>query len=411
MGIFDFLKRETKESQAASVMVVNPGQPTWTPREYDKLAQEGYVQNVVGYQCVNRIAEAVSSVRWTTFRGDTESTENPLLTLLQRPNPQQSLSEYLTAKVSFYLLAGNSYEERVTLNGQPRELYVLRPDRMTVTMDASGAVSRYTYKVGMNQTHWDGDSGDIWHMKTFHPVHDTYGLAPIEPGAWAIDQHNESMSWMQALLQNSARPSGALVSGDVLSNDNFARLKAQIEEQFSGSRNAGRPMILENGLDWKQMGMSPNDMQIIEGKFSAARDVALSFGVPPQLLGIPGDNTYANYAEARLAFWEDTVIPLVNRIAEDWTIWLGAEFGDLVVKPDLDQIPAIADKRQTLWAMAEASTVLTIDEKREMMGLEPVAGGDVLLVDAGKLPLSDAGLSFDDPDMKALAAIAGYETK
>jgi hypothetical protein len=176
----------------------------------------------------------------------------------------------------------------------------------------------------------------VRHLKLFNPLDDWYGMSPIEAGAYSIDQHNEAMAWMQALLQNSARPSGALVvsNGNTLSDDNFQRLKAQIEEQYSGSGNAGRPMLLEGGLDWKAMGLSPTDMGIIESKYSSARDVALALGVPPQLLGIPGDNTYSNYAEARLAFWEDTALPMLDYIIQDWNAWLAAPYGVEAVVSD-----------------------------------------------------------------------------
>ena len=216
----------------------------------------------------------------------------------------------------------------------------------------------------------------------FNPLDDWYGMSPIEAGAYAIDQHSESMKWMQALLQNSARPSGALMTKTEteLSDDAFNRLKAQIEDQYSGSANAGRPMLLEGGLDWKSMGLSPTDMGIIEAKYSSARDICMAFGVPPQMMGIPGDNTYSNYKEARLAFWEDTVLPLVQYMASEWTAWLGPHYGEgIAIKPDLDKIPAIAEKRFDLWAMADASQDLTYDERRELKGYDPLeAGGDVV---------------------------------
>ena len=391
-----FRRTETKESATSSIMVMNPGQPVWSPRDYKSFADEGYSKNVVAYQAINRIAEAISSVKWTAWRGDVELTESPLMDLIKRPNPTQSHQEYLMAKVGFLMISGNSYEERVVVGGQPRELYNLRPDRMKITPASNGIPASYCYEFNSRKIFWDVDpltlQSDIMHTKLFNPTNDWYGMAPIEAGAFAIDQHNESMKWMQALLQNSARPSGALVTkdGESLSEDNYTRLKAQIQEQYQGASNAGRPMLLEGGLSWQAMGLSPTDMGIIESKYSSARDVCLAFGVPPQLLGIPGDNTYSNYAEARLAFWEDTVMPLLDRIAADWNQWLGPFFGDQELRADLDQIPAIADKRMTLWDMANNSTDLTINERRELKGFEPIEGGDVLLVGMGQISLGDA---------------------
>ena len=272
MGLFDIFRREPerKESQSSKLLVMNPGQPVWSPRNYESFAREAYGKNVVAYQSINRIADAIASVRMSVYRGEQELTEHPLLTLLRRPNPMQSYGDYMRAKVSFIMLAGNGYEERFLVGSEVKELYQLRPDRMSILPSASGVPAAYIYKVGQNTTRWEVDprtlNSDVRHLKLFNPLNDWYGMSPVEAGAYALDQNNESMAWMQALLQNSARPSGALTVKDsgTLSDENFNRLKAQIEEQYSGSSNAGRPMLLEGGLEWQQMGLSPTDMGIIE---------------------------------------------------------------------------------------------------------------------------------------------------
>ena len=153
------------------------------------------------------------------------------------------------------------------------------------------------------------------------------------------------------------------------------------------------------------MGLSPTDMGIIEAKFSSARDVALAFGVPPQLLGIPGDNTYANYAEARLAFWEDTALPLLDMIVHDWNSWLGSLYG-VTIKPDVDGIPAIAEKRLSMWQMADQSNDLTINERRALKGYGPIEGGDVLFVSASEIPLGMASEPVPEMTLAEMKAIA-----
>ena len=419
MGLFDIFRREPerKESQSSKLLVMNPGQPVWSPRNYESFAREAYGKNVVAYQSINRIADAIASVRMAVYRGEQELTEHPLLTLLRRPNPMQSYGDYMRAKVSFIMLAGNGYEERFLVGSEVKELYQLRPDRMSILPSASGVPAAYIYKVGQNTTRWEVDprtlNSDVRHLKLFNPLNDWYGMSPVEAGAYALDQNNESMAWMQALLQNSARPSGALTmkDGGTLSDENFNRLKAQIEEQYSGSINAGRPMLLEGGLEWQQMGLSPTDMGIIESKFASARDVALAFGVPPQLLGIPGDNTYANYAEARLAFWEDTALPLLDMIVYDWNAWLGSLYG-VTIKPDIDSIPAIAEKRLSMWQMADQSQDLTINERRALKGYGPTDGGDVLFVSSANIPLSiaDTGDASGEGDPMMTGATSVQET-
>lgn len=417
MGILDIFRSlpERKESQSSKLLVMNPGQPVWSPRNYESFAREAYGKNVVAYQSINRIADAIASVKMGVYRGEQELTEHPLINLLRRPNPMQSYGDYVRAKVSYLMIAGNGYEERFLVGSEVKELYQLRPDRMSILPSASGVPAAYIYKVGQNTTRWEVDprtlNSDVRHLKLFNPLNDWYGMSPIEAGSYAIDQNNEAMNWMQALLQNSARPSGALTvkDGGTLADENFNRLKAQIEEQYSGSINAGRPMLLEGGLEWQQMGLSPTDMGIIESKFASARDVALAFGVPPQLLGIPGDNTYANYAEARLAFWEDTALPLLDMIVHDWNAWLGALYG-VTIKPDVDAIPAIAEKRLSMWQMADQSQDLTINERRALKGYGPTDGGDVLFVPSAQIPLSMAGdtsLDMTIDEMKAVAYGSG----
>ncbi|MBJ3785169.1 phage portal protein [Devosia sp. MSA67] len=122
-------------------------------------------------------------------------------------------------------------------------------------------------------------------MALFHPLDDHYGMAPLEAAQTSLDIHNASAQWNKALLDNAARPSGALVysaAAGSLTDEQFSRLKEEMETQFSGAANAGRPMVLDGGLDWKAIALSPKDMDFIEARHAAARDIALAFGVPPK---------------------------------------------------------------------------------------------------------------------------------
>jgi HK97 family phage portal protein len=181
------------------------------------------------------------------------------------------------------------------------------------------------------------------------------------------------------LLQNGARPSGALIvrteGGQTgsLSDEQFQRIRQQIDEQFAGPENAGRPLLLEGGLEWKEMSLSPRDMDFISVKNSAARDIALAFGVPPQLLGIPGDNTYSNLQEARYALWEQTVIPMAEMVCREMSQWLAPHYGaGLELRPNPDGISAIGERNQALWQRVENASFLTENEKRAAVGYPPL---------------------------------------
>ena len=169
---------------------------------------------------------------------------------------------------------------------------------MKVVPGADGWPEAFDYTVDGKTRRIAGEAAPgvrrVLHLKLFHPLNDHYGLSPIEAAASAVDIHNTASRWNKALLDNSARPSGALVytarDGN-LTLEQYDRLKAELEQGFQGAARAGRPLLLEGGLDWKSMSISPKDMDFIEAKHVAAREIALALGVPPMLLGIPGDNT------------------------------------------------------------------------------------------------------------------------
>lgn len=367
---------ETKASRSAALLALaSGGHPAWTPRDYAALAREGFQSNAIVYRVVRMIAEAAASVPWLYFDGRSERPDHPLALLLRDPNPLDSGVDFLEQLYGFLLVSGNCYAEAVRVDGAARELYALRPDRMTVVPGRKGWPEAYEYTIENRKLRYaaSDDNRPILHVRLFHPLNDYYGFSPMEAAANAIDVHNAAMGWNKALLDNGARPSGALVfngpPGVALTGEQFERLKSELEESFQGAANAGRPLLLEGGLDWKSLAVSPRDMDFIEAKAAAARDIALAFGVPPLLIGLPGDNTYSNYSEANRAFWRQCVLPLAQRMAAHMARWLGPDFGTPpTIEMDLDSVAALSDEREALWRRIGAADFLTRDEKRAATG-------------------------------------------
>ena len=369
-------------SMMRSYMVM-PGQPVWSQRDYYQFAHEAYAKNVVAFRAMQMVASAAASIPFLLYHtgrvGKRELTSHPVLKLLKRPNPAQSGNDFMQALFHFKMISGNAYvQSAAPKDAPPAELYLLRPDRVQIIAGKNAMPAAYRYTVDDKYIDFAVDKitgrSRILHLKNFHPTNDWYGLSPIEAAAYSIDQHNQASSWNQSLMQNGARPSGALVvrgeqGAGVLSEDQYNRIKLQIDEQFSGAANAGRPLLLEGGLEWKEMSLSPKDMDFIQSKYASARDIALAFGVPPQLLGIPGDNTYSNFQEARLALWEQTVLPLVNHMAEALNYWLLPMFGEnLELVPNTDDILPLAIRNQAIWDRVERASFLTDNEKRAAVG-------------------------------------------
>jgi HK97 family phage portal protein len=373
---------EAKASRAQSAIALYvAGRAVWTPRDYAALSREGFQKNAIVHRAVRLVSEAAAALPLVLKSGDRELSGHPLLALLARPNAREGGQRFLESLYGHLMVSGNAYVEAVSLDGAPHELYALRPDRMRVVPDADGWPGAYEYSVGTQSVrfsiHDDDAPAPILHLTLFHPADDHYGLSPMEAAATALDIHNAAGAWNKALLDNAARPSGALVVGGAsLTDAQFDRLKGELEANYQGAGNAGRPLLLEGGLDWRPLSLSPKDMDFVEAKAAAAREIALAFGVPPLLLGLPGDSTHANYAEANRAFYRQTVIPLVKRTAESVSHWLAPAYGEtLRLEPDLDAIEALADERESLWRRVSAAAFLSDDEKREAVGYGRAAEG------------------------------------
>ncbi len=359
-----------------SFAVYATGRPAWTARDDAALAREGFGRNAVVHRAVRLVAEAAASLPLDLARDGRGVDTHPLIALLSAPNPRETGTRFLEGVYGQLLLFGNAYLEVVEVDGVPRELFGLRPDRMRVVAGPDGWPEAYDYAVGSRTLRFPVPSEGlqpILHLTLFHPLDDHYGLSPMQAAAVALDIHNAAGSWNKALLDNAARPSGALVfsgdSGSSLSDSQFGRLRSELEANYQGAANAGRPMLLEGGLDWKPLSLSPKDMDFVEAKNAAAREIALAFGVPPLLLGLASDNTHANYAEANRAFYRQTVIPLARRTAEALARWLGPPFGEgLRLQPDLDAVEALAAERESLWRRVSDAAFLSEDEKREAVG-------------------------------------------
>ncbi|MDQ0506564.1 phage portal protein [Xanthobacter agilis] len=370
---------EAKASRtAALVALFSTGKARWSPRDYASLAREGFARNAIAYRAVRLIGEAVGTVPLLLMDGPREIDTHPLLDLLARPNPRLTGSSLMEALASHLMVAGNAYVEVVAVDGRLRELHVLRPDRMRVVPGPDGWPEAYDYtlcgrtlRLSQASVVEGGDVPAILHLTAFNPLDDYYGFPPLEAAAQALDLHNSASAWNKALIDNAARPSGALVYGGTgaLSEEQFERLKGELETSFQGATNAGRPLLLEGGLDWRPLSLSPKDMDFEAARNSAAREIALAVGVPPMLLGIPGDNTYANYAEANRALWRQSVAPLVKRMAEGLSNWLAPAFGGtLRLVPDFDQVEALAMERTELWTRVGAADFLSDAEKRAAVG-------------------------------------------
>jgi HK97 family phage portal protein len=338
------------------------------PRSYEAQVREAYLGNPIAQRSVKLVAEGAGSAPLA-------ASSPELAALVAARSGGQPLIETLAA---YLLLHGNAYVQMLAgPDGAVAELFALRPERVVVEPDAGGWPAAYRYRVGEQVTRLSADPvrPEVIHLKAFNPVDDHYGLGCLGAAAGAVAIHNAAARWSKALLDNAARPSGALVyepgDGSALSADQFERLKAEMEAGFAGAGNAGRPMLLEGGLKWQALSMTPADLDFAGTKAAAAREIALAFGVPPMLLGLAGDNTYANYQEANRALWRLAILPLTGAILAGLGQGLSAWMPGAALSVDLDRVTALSEDREKLWGQVSTADFLSPAEKRALLGIDP----------------------------------------
>ncbi|MEM8724559.1 MAG: phage portal protein [Pseudomonadota bacterium] len=380
MALLDNLLSAFKGGEESRVPLAPGFLQGWTPAfeggraarhfDYHTAVRESFLSNPVAQRAVRIVAEGVGQAPLT-------GNDAKLSELVTATSAGQSLVETLAAQV---LLHGNGYVQIIKdASGKPVELFALRPDRVAVIAGEDGWPCSYEYRVGSERISIPLEDEDGWPniiaIKAMHPLEDHYGAGALAAAMQAVAIHNAAAEWNCALLENAARPSGALVyetgDGAGLTTDQFSRLKSELAEAFSGSGNAGRPMLLDGGLKWQSMALSPADMDFATLKSAAAREIALAFGVPPMLLGLPGDNTYSNYREANRALWRLTLLPLTDKLFSALREGLSAWFPEATLGIDLDQITALSEDRERRWKQVSDAEFLTRAEKRAMLGLPP----------------------------------------
>jgi HK97 family phage portal protein len=402
-----FAKASASGPANASMRVGHPQYSDALQTDRSKFAPEVMKSNVA-FAALRKIAQSFAAVPYYTAREDGTETPAPELShLLRRPNIEQSGTQFRELWALYYAIHGEAWTERVVVGaGKVQELWLHDPARMAPIPDASGVIGAFEERTkGGSTVRWDvnvvtGES-DMLFTRAPNPTDSYRGFAATVPAAASVDANNDGREWNAALLRHSAAPSGIMTFEEELIEEQRERLKQRLDTQYGGPSNAGRPMVVEGKMTWQQLGLSPRDMEWIEGNRETARAVALAFGVPPMLLGIPGDNTYSNYREARLAFYDETVIPLAKLYADEMSRFLSEKFNGALIAVNEDEIEALDFRRETRWDRIEKAEFLTLDEKREAMGYEPLGperGGDLVIA---VQRFGAMGFVFDEADPEA----------
>lgn len=370
-------RRRASATTYLEVANVTGAQAVWTPVQFDRLIREGYEHAVWVYACVQAQTRIIRQTRWLLKSGDKELETHPLLTLMRRPNAEQASASFLEALFGYWLTAGNTYVEAVRAGptSPPVELWIKRPDRIRVLADTDNRIRGYEYTVAGRS--YDFDLTQMRHLKTWAPLNDWYGMSPIAAAARGVDLFNAGQSHNLALIQNGARPSGAWIAAGKLNDKEFERFKREIREH-TAINERGTPILLEGGVEWRETGISPKDLDWLNGQTDAGRQIHAAYGVHPVLTGLE-QGTYENQRLAQRGLLINAVLPFLDLFVEELNAWLVPSFGtNLDLYYDREAFPALAEDETALWDRSTkgwSSDLLTRDEARAMIGYGALGAG------------------------------------
>lgn len=399
MAIRDWFARkaavQTVNTLTATEFSARPLPPN---SDFSALAEDGFRRNVIIYSCISSIALSCCEppiVATDLVDGQRQplDQEHPLSVLLARPNVEQDWAAFLTGLVVTRYIAGEVFVQKLrTRGGAVGALWLLRPDRISIITDSRGMIVEYVYKVNGREV-GRVPAEDMVHFRNFDPLDDYRGLSEIAVGARCGDLDNSATDFVRSLFQNGGIPRGFLKHKQrIESRDELQRIQTQFDSTFQGPRGWNRTKVLDGDWSWERGGLDPReaDMSSIFGATEAR--ICAVFGVPPIIAGTSiglDASTYSNYAQARRAFWEDTLIPLLRRLESALTFHVAAEFSpQYQVAFDLRNVRALQDDAAAKQAQAVAAWqagLCTRNEARLQMGLPRLVDGDVMREDIDAL--------------------------
>lgn len=405
MGLFS---SETKSRSWTEVDFFGARMEDESVRDY---IQEGYKENPYVYRAVKLMSQGIASLGIDVYEGTDEMQRQPdadASMLLDRPNPLSGKSAFIERLATQLLLSGRVFVEAIGPdNGPPAELYIPQPRDIRPIFDKNADSFVQGYESHEASESWAPE--EMHMIRLVDPHNPLQGQSVVQAAARMIDVSNYGRKYSHALLKSMGVPPYLLTTKGTMSEEqkeNFRNDFAEgVRESFSRMQQSGvtRPKVYDAMEDasFDQLGMAPQEMELLDLMQQAGREIAVAMGPAPELLGDPENKVYNNVSEAREALYTEHVIPLGNLIADELTVWLGSRFefdDDTFFGFDQSEITALQEDPEAKRAKdleAMKSGAITINEYRERQGMEPVDGGDVLLIPQGSKPTST---SLEMPD-------------
>jgi HK97 family phage portal protein len=299
------------------------GKKLFTDWDSDKAIEYGFKSCVYVYLAIRKIAESAASVPWYAAIQSRDGTWTPqprheLTRLIEKPNPYLSRNELFERVISHLYLGGNGLIQKITVSRRLEgarlpavvELWPLQTEGFSVVPSKTRFIESYEYSARGEKRSFTPE--EIIHVAFMDPANPYWGMSPLKAAAREVDVALQTISWNMHSMLNRAVSSGAFVSKEFLTDDQWEEARQQVWEQHMGPENAWMPWVLGGGWTWQQMSMSPIEMDFVNSRQANREEVLAAFGVPPQIIGLasapPDDTRYY-----QRMFWTETVVPMMER--------------------------------------------------------------------------------------------------
>lgn len=379
------------------------------------LTRKSYLDEYKGwvFRCIQLNAQEVASVKLhlRKKKDDEEVFENPILQLIYKPNPFITFSDLIENYQASQEMDGNAFwclaKDKI---GRIREIWPLRPDRVTVITSKEKYIAGYSYRPDGKSKAIFFEPDEILHFKTYNPINPVRGIGTVEAAIAAIDSDNYARLWNKKFFENSARPDVVLEYDGTMDEDSYKRTTEKWEQKYKGVENAGKTAVLRGGLKIKQLNFSQKEMDFVELRKFSRDEIFALFGIHKGVLFADD----VNLANAQIALWSYarfTIKPRIRKLVEYLNEFLLPRlgYGDLYFTYD-DPVPQDRDKQLAEYEKGWGKW-LTTNDIRVREGLPEIDGGNDLLVSFSLLPMNQAKQIAGDNNKKQTKSISEQREK
>ena len=376
------------------------------------VTERSAMQMTAVYSCVRILSEAVAGLplhlyKYTDSGGKAMALDHPLYHLLHdEPNPEMSSFVFRETLMTHLLLWGNAYAQ-IIRNGKNEivALYPLMPNKMSVDRDENGRLY-YTYYRGSDEAIKDKEfavtlqPSEVLHIPGLG-FDGLVGYSPIAMAKNAIGMAIACEEYGAKFFANGAAPGGVLEHPGTIKDPQ--RVRESWQSTFGGSGNANKIAVLEEGMKYTPIGISPEQAQFLETRKFQINEIARIFRVPPHMVGDLEKSSFSNIEQQSLEFVKYTLDPWVIRWEQSIqrSLLSADEKSRYFVKFNLEGLlRGDYQSRMNGYAIGRQNGWMSANDIRELENLDRIPeedGGDLYLINGNMLPLKNAGAFANTP--------------